>query len=114
MSMPAKSTPQVALEVMMRKNKEEAARLLAAANKLIAENRQIEVEMHKILSSPPPSSQIQLELPASSRPDPMGGLLHAADALTRSWKRRNKKNFKQLELDLITALERVNAYGRPQ
>lgn len=102
--------PQVALEVMMKKNKEEASSLFAKAKELLAENRKIEVEMTKILSPhtmdslPPPSS-------ASMRPDPMGGLLHASESLVRSWKRRNKKNFKQLELDLMRALDRV--HGRP-
>ncbi len=107
-----KPVPQVALEVMMRRNKESADKLLAEAKKLLAENRLIETEMAKVL---PPPSQVASVPPASStmpssslRPDPMGGLLHAADALVRSWKRRNKKNFKQLELDLMTALERMN------
>ncbi len=107
------SSPQAALEVMMKRNKEEADALLKHAKDLLAENRKIEYEMKTILSSassPPPSSMSMPSVPAS-RPDPMGGLLHATDALIRSWKRRRKKNFKQLELDLITALERVN--GRP-
>lgn len=128
-----KPVPQVALEVMMKRNKEAADKLLAEAKKLIEENRHISVEMSRIL--PPPSSRSvpsagsaatlpasgryammgngtdsrnQATMPPASRPDPMGGLLHAADALVRSWKRRKKKNFKQLELDLMTALERMN------
>lgn len=105
------SVPQVALEVMMKKNKEEAASLFAKAKELIAENRKIEVEMSKILNPALPGLVDSLPPSSSMRPDPMGGLLHAADALCRSWKRRNKKNFKQLELDLMRALDRVN--GRP-
>jgi hypothetical protein len=104
-----KPVPQVALEVMMKRNKEAADKLLAEAKKLLAENRMIETEMAKVLPSVPPASQsVSLAPQSSIRPDPMGGLLHAADALVRSWKRRNKKNFKQLELDLMTALERMN------
>lgn len=102
-----KPTPQVALEVMMKRNKEQADQLLAQAKKLIQENRVIETEMNKVLASVPPPSHVMAPV-SSVRPDPMGGLHHAADALVRSWKRRNKKNFKQLELDLMTALERMN------
>jgi len=103
-----KSTPQVALEVMMKRNREQADQLLVQAKKLLAENKVIETEVRTILSQAP-ASQVVTQSPASSiRPDPMGGLHHAADALVRSWKRRNKKNFKQLELDLMTALERMN------
>jgi hypothetical protein len=101
-----KPVPQVALEVMMKRNKEAADKLLSEAKKLLAENRMIETEMAKALSAPPPSHVTMP--PSSMRPDPMGGLLHAADALVRSWKRRNKKNFKQLELDLMSALEKTN------
>lgn len=113
-----KPVPQVALEIMMKRNKEDADRLLREAQALLTDNRKIEAEMTKILSAAPPASRVSvapassastLAAPASSqRPDPMGGLLHAADALVRSWKRRHKKNFKQLELDLMTALERMN------
>lgn len=109
----AKSVPQVALEVMMKRNREEADQLLKRANEVLAENKKIEHEMQVILATAPVSSRVSITpkrdtMPVSSRPDPMGGLLHAADALVRSWKRRNKKNFKQLELDLMTALERLN------
>lgn len=99
-----KPMPQVALEVMMKRNKEEADKLLKHAQDLLTENRKIETEMKTILSAsqPPPSIIPQ------SRPDPMGGLLHAADALVRSWQRRHKKNFKQLELDLMAAVGKVN------
>lgn len=104
--------PQAALEVMMKRNKEDSDRLVREAEALLAENKKIEREMSKILALAP-VSRVAVSLPPqssvpSSRPDPMGGLLHAADALVRSWKRRNKKNFKQLELDLMTALERTN------
>ena len=107
--MNAKPAPQVTLEVMMKRNKEEATKLLRDAETLLADNRKIEAEMKQILSAAAPSSQVvSVAPPSSMRPDPMGGLLHAADALIRSWQRRKKKNFKQLELDLMTALERVN------
>lgn len=107
-AMNEKPVPQVALEVMMKRNKEAADKLLTEAKKLLAENKMIETEMVKVLSVPP-SSQVVTAPPQSSiRPDPMGGLLHAADALVRSWKRRNKKNFKQLERDLMSALEKTN------
>ncbi len=129
-----KPPPQVTLEVMMKRNAAEADRLLAEAKKLLEENRHISVEMQRILPNlPPPSSRSvpgsataktlpttgsysmlgngtghgHTTIPAS-RPDPMGGLLHAVDALVRSWQRRHKKNFKQLELDLMAALEKVN------
>lgn len=111
----AKPVPQVALEVMMKRNKESADKLLKEAEKLLSENKLIESRMEQILAAPP-ASQVATVPPvshsmvpqSSMRPDPMGGLHHAADALVRSWKRRNKKNFKQLELDLMTALERMN------
>jgi hypothetical protein len=115
-----KPVPQVALEVMMKRNKEQAEKLLNDARKLLQENRVIEVEMSKVLASAPPPSQVtpQAAPPSvapstdrmvpSMRPDPAGGLFHAADALVRSWKRRGKKNFKQLERDLMMALERMN------
>lgn len=102
-----KPMPQVALEVMMKRNKEAADKLLSEAKKLLAENKLIETEMARVLSVPPPSQVVTAPV-SSMRPDPMGGLHHAADALVRSWKRRKKKNFKQLELDLMTALERMN------
>jgi hypothetical protein len=128
----ATSAPQVTLEVVMRKNKEEAEQLFEQAKRLLAENRRISTELARIVVKPPSStavpasegtsrtipnsgrySMVNLEsspptVIPSSRPDPVGGLLHAADALVRSWKRRNKKNFKQLELDLMMALEKVN------
>lgn len=105
-----KYAPQVALEVMMKRNREQADLLLSQAKKLITENRTIETEMSKVLASVPPASQsVSLPPLSSARPDPMGGLHHAADALVRSWKRRHKKNFKQLELDLMSALERVTS-----
>jgi hypothetical protein len=109
-----KPVPQVALEVMMKRNKEQADKLLQEAQKLLKENKVIETEISKVMASVPPPSQVATMAPtmapvSSVRPDPMGGLLHAADALVRSWKRRHKKNFKQLELDLMTALERINA-----
>jgi hypothetical protein len=110
-----KPVPQVALEVMMKRNKEEADKLLKSAKDLLAENRKIETEMRNILASAAPPASAVASIPppsavplSSMRPDPMGGLLHAADALVRSWKRRNKKNFKQLELDLMAALEKTN------
>ena len=129
----SKPVPQVTLEVMMKRNKEEAEDLLRKAQKLIAENRFIETKMEEVLLSvPPPPSRVSGTAPTMaagmpvitmkasspppsalmappSRPDPMGGLLHAADALVRSWKRRHKKNFSQLETDLMTALEKTNA-----
>lgn len=115
MNLGSKPIPQVALEVMMKRNKEEADQLLRRSKELLADNRKIETEMTKILAASQPPSRVTVAPPSASvppstmRPDPMGGLLHAVDALTRSWKRRNKKNFKQLELDLIAALEKVNS-----
>lgn len=113
----AKPVPQVALEVMMKRNREEADQLLRRSQELLSENKKIERDMNVILASvtmAPPASRVAIAekpdtMPApSSKPDPAGGLFHAADALVRSWKRRHKKNFKQLELDLMTALERMN------
>jgi hypothetical protein len=109
-----KPVPQVALEVMMKRNREEADHLLKRSQELLADNKKIEHEMAVILASVPASSRVSPRvvvhdtMPVSSKPDPAGGLFHAADALVRSWKRRKKKNFKQLELDLMTALERMN------
>ena len=102
----SKPVPQVALEVMMKRNREEADQLLARSKELLSENKKIEKDMAFILA-PGPGPQNTMPAP-SSRPDPAGGLFHAADALVRSWQRRHKKNFKQLERDLMTALERMN------
>jgi pantothenate kinase type III len=101
----SKPIPQVTLETMMKKNREESDRLLKQSKALLEENRSIESEMTRILipSVPPPVSSV--------RPDPMSELIVVADALVRSWKRRHKKNFKQLESDLVNAMENVN--GRP-
>ncbi len=105
-----KSVPQVTLETMMKRNKAESERLLKQAHELLSENREIESRMTAILTQAPQSQPVvrPSQPPSSIRPDPMGGLLHAADALVRSWTRRHKKNFKQLELDLMSALEKVN------
>ena len=105
----SKPVPQVALEVMMKRNREEADQLLKRSQELLTENRKIEHGMAAILATVPPSAPKGATMaPPSSRPDPAGGLFHAADALVRSWQRRHKKNFKQLERDLMTALERMN------
>ena len=112
-----KSQPQVALEIILKRNRAEADRLLKGAQKLLEENKVVEAQMKEILAvasssvppppAPPSSSAVSVApAPASMRPDPFGGLLHAADALVRSWKRRKKKNFKQLEADLMAALEK--------
>ena len=126
MNLAEKPVPQVALEVIMKRNKEEANKLLKQAEAMLQENRRISTEMQRILPPPstvrePPKSMpnpgsysmvsrdtVAAPTSASMRPDPMGGLLHAADALVRSWQRRGKKNFKQLERDLMMALEKVN------
>lgn len=113
----SKPVPQVALEVMMKRNREEADQLLKRATDILAENKKIERDMNTILAAAPAPVSARVTIaekrdtmpaPSSVKPDPAGGLFHAADALVRSWQRRHKKNFKQLELDLMTALERMN------
>ncbi len=104
-----KHVPQVTLETIIKKNKEEAEELFAKAKSLILENRRIEVEMIKILSTSTPGSGVASVRPsappASVRVD--SEVVYAANNLIRSWRRRHKRNFKTAEQDLMDACERL-------
>jgi hypothetical protein len=116
--MNTKPAPQLSLEAIMHRNKEEAERLLG-------ENERIKEEMHNILKSvPPPPVSRTMEafsdgvratlVPENLRSEPASvklvaekEVLYAALAIVRSWKRRKKKNWQSQEKELAAAVERL-------
>jgi hypothetical protein len=96
-----KHAPQLSLESIIQRNKEEASRLLD-------ENARIEAEITKILSTPPPASKATtLQPPDSTRLSAEKEVIYAALAIVRSWQRRHKKNYHSQERELMNAVERL-------
>ncbi len=125
--MQTKPAAQLSLEAILKQNKAEAERLQAAAIAKLAENARIEAEMQKVLSEPPASRLVEAykngatmgrmaeenaqtvpPAPVSQRMLAEREVLYAALAITRSWKRRHKKNWHQQERELMAAVEKLS------
>jgi hypothetical protein len=128
-NMTTKPAAQLSLEMILERNKAQAERLQQEAKDKLEENRRIEAEMQRILHHPPPSDVVgrlahrngdSMRLmaaenalteppPASTSPRMIAEreVLYAAMAITRSWKRRHKKNWKTQERELLNAVERL-------
>ncbi len=102
--MNSKPAPRMSLdstvEATLRRNKEEAERLLG-------ENSRIEAEMQRILSEPPPSRHTSTPPSAGTKMSAEKEVIYAALAICRSWQRRHKKNFHTQEKDLLSAVEKL-------